>query len=149
MRSSYRKAGPLRRWWKWLVAVALIAAAVFGMLRIAADPGENLTLLQSAVDTTTSGQRTVTGLVRNNTGASYSYVQLDIDMFADDGTLIATAYSSTSNVAAKSTWKFEVAVPFDNATRFRITRLTCRRNGEPDSRRCALSEPVELPRPNA
>ena len=41
-------------------------------------------------------------------------------------------------------WTFETPVPFENATRFRITQLSCRRDGETSSRPCSSADTVEV-----
>jgi hypothetical protein len=132
------------RWWKWIFIVPPIAGFAVAILLAEPRRGDGLTLLDSSVKTAAPGQRFVTGSVRNNTDKEYDRVQLDIDMLAADGSLLATAYSSTTGVAPHTTWTFTTPIPFENATRFRITKLSCRRDGETGPRLCSLGDTVEV-----
>lgn len=144
MTSSVQSANPRPLWWKWIFIVPPIAG--FGVALLVAKPGrrDHVTLLHSSVKTVASGQRIVTGSVRNDADEQLAHVQLDIDMLAADGTLLATAYSSTTNVPAGTTWTFETPVPFETATRFRITQLSCRKTGETASRPCSTADTIEV-----
>jgi hypothetical protein len=146
MSQSVQTSQPLPRRWTWLLIVPLVVGALLALQ--VGRPGRtgDLSLLGSSVATTASGQRMVTGSVRNNSDEQLSHVQLDIDMLAADGTLLATAYSSTTNLPAGATWTFETPVPFGAAARFRITRLACRRDGETSSLPCSPADTVEVGR---
>ncbi len=144
MTESVQTAKPLPRWWKWILIVPPIVG--FAIAILVAKPGrrDDLTLLDSSVKTAASGQRMVTGSVRNNADEQLSEVQLEIDMLTADDTLVATAYASTTNVPPGTTWTFESPIPFENATRFRITKLSCRRDGETSARPCSTGDTVEV-----
>lgn len=134
----------MRTPYKWVLV--FLPVVVLGIALLVARPGrsDDLTLLDSSLRTTPSGQRIVTGSVRNDADEPLAHVQLDIDMLAADGSLLATAYSSTTNVPPGTTWTFETPIPFETATRFRITRLSCRRDGETSSRPCSTRDTVEV-----
>lgn len=129
---------------RWLLAIPGIALVALGAILFFGKRGENLTLVEAALATTPSGQRVVAGTLRNDSDEPYSSAQLDIDMLASDGTLIATAYATAPGIAPRSFRKFDVAVPFESAARFRITKLTCSRGGREDPALCSLGDTVDV-----
>ena len=144
MTEPVQTAKPLPRWWKWVLIVPPVVGFAIALLVAEPGPRHDLTLLDSSVETGASGQVMVTGSVRNNADEQLSHVQIDIDMLNADGTLLATAYSSTTDVPPGTTWTFETPIPFEDATRFRITQLSCRRVGETSARPCAPGDTVEV-----
>jgi hypothetical protein len=74
---SVQTAKPLPRWWKWVLIVPPIVGFVIALL--VAKPGrrDDLTLLDSSFKTVASGQRIVTGSVRDNADEQLSHVPLD------------------------------------------------------------------------
>lgn len=130
----------------WILIVPAIAGLALVMSN-KPDPADNLTLHDASVQIAESGQRYVTGVLRNNTDEPFSRVQVDIDMHAADGTLLLTASPTATEFSARSSWTFEAPVPIESAARFRITGLSCLRNGEAAPRLCALGDTVEVPGP--
>ncbi len=49
----------------------------------------------------------VTGIVRNNTGKDYSYVQIEYAIYDANGNNLGTALDNINNLAAGDTWNFE------------------------------------------
>lgn len=136
-------SAPRPRWSSWILILPLIVVLGIG-LAVAKQSRHDITLLSSTVSTVGSGQRIVTGSVRNDADEPLAQVQVDIDMLAADGALLATAYSSTGTVPPGTTWTFETPIPFENARRFRITKLSCRRDGETIVRLCAPNDTIEV-----
>ena len=72
-----RKDRPERvPWWEWgiriLLGLPVLFVVVFFLGLVATDPNDNLTLIETGFRTAVSGDRFVTGTIRNNTDHSYS-----------------------------------------------------------------------------
>ena len=107
--------------WKFLLALFLafgaggFAGLFFGM--VATDPGDNLTLVKTAFTVTESGERTVTGAIRNNTDAWYSHIQVDIALLDLDGNVVERTFTTANDVAPGHRWEFTVPVTSVEAVR--------------------------------
>lgn len=66
------------------------------------------------------GVRYVVGLVRNNTYATLSYVQVTIGLYGPGGMRVGSTLDNVNNLGPGETWKFRAMVFEDEATRFEI-----------------------------
>jgi hypothetical protein len=138
--------------WKLVAAVAALCATVLLAVTLATDPQDNVTLVETALRTSRTGARWVTGTFRNNTDRTYAHVRLDIDLLRADSSVAGRTHASATNLGAGETWSFEAPVIDQQAVRARLVKLTCRRDGDdaantgvdvkPD---CALGREIEVP----
>lgn len=69
------------------------------------------------------GLRYVTGEIRNNTNKSYSYVQVEINMYKDD-TVLGSTLANVNNLGPGETWKFKALITDDDCNRYTIKDVT-------------------------
>jgi hypothetical protein len=84
---------------------------------VATDPGDNLTLAESGITTRPSGERFVTGTIRNNTGTTYPHVLVGIHLLDEAGRVVEDTVAVTSDFAGGTTWRFEVPIQDGRAVR--------------------------------
>lgn len=65
----------------------------------------------------------VTGHVKNNTNKSYSYVQIEINLYNGD-TLIGSTFDNINNLGAGETWEFKAIIIEENCTSYKIMDVT-------------------------
>lgn len=70
------------------------------------------------------GTPTLVGMVRNNTDRNYRYVQIEFNLYDDNGIQVGTAFDNVTNLEAGGIWRFEAIVSEDTATRARLVRVT-------------------------
>jgi hypothetical protein len=87
-----------------------------------AGPSSGL-LVESATAVAGSYGSTITGTVRNTTGRSYDFVQVDINLFDDSGAQVGSALDGVGNLAAGGVWKFSVSVYDKKATSFKVVGI--------------------------
>jgi hypothetical protein len=138
-----------------LVAALALGALLYVAVLVATDPRDNVTLVEAGLKVGHSGRRFATGTFRNNTDQSYSHVEVDIEFLRQDGTVAGRTAANTTNLGPGLTWKFELPLLGENAVRFRLTKLTCRRTAgdrdPPEGQKpvCALGRPVDVPEPSS
>lgn len=75
-------------------------------------------------DSTTDGMlRYVTGHIKNNTNKTYSYVQVEINLYSGEN-LVGSTLDNVNNLAPGDTWEFKALITDDNADRFKIIDVT-------------------------
>lgn len=99
---------------KWTVTVPRS-----GGLRAALEPLPDLEVLSTAPESGDFGWY-ATGRVRNNTGRTYAYVQVQISLQDDAGNLVGSTMSNVNNLRPGQVWNFRALVTDDNATRWRV-----------------------------
>lgn len=68
--------------------------------------------------------RYIVGTVRNNTDHSYSYAQVEINLYDKSGSQVGSTVANINNLAPHGLWKFKAAVLEDNAVRSEIKDVT-------------------------
>lgn len=83
-----------------LVGGAFVLGLLAGLLgaMIATDPGDNLTLEEFEFITAPTGDRLLTGVIRNNTDQTYAFVQVDILLLDEEGTPLGRTFTTASNL---------------------------------------------------
>lgn len=66
----------------------------------------------------------VTGHIRNNTDRAYSYVQVSINLYDDEGNQVGSTLDNINNLAPGDTWYFEALILDDSATQFSVVDIT-------------------------
>lgn len=66
------------------------------------------------------GTSMVCGTVINNTDHTYGYVQVEINLYDSDGTLVDSTMDNINNLEPHSKWKFKAAILEDNVARYKI-----------------------------
>ena len=66
----------------------------------------------------------VVGQIRNNTNSTYSYVQVEINLYDSNGNQVGSTMTNINNLEPGRTWNFEAPVLQDEASRYRITDVT-------------------------
>jgi len=70
-----------------------------------------------------SGDR-ITGIVRNNTGRDYSYVQVEFNIYDSTGAQIGSTMDNINNLEPHGTWRFSAYVFESNGTKCRLKDIT-------------------------
>ena len=65
----------------------------------------------------------VTGTIKNNTNKEYSYVQVEVNLYDEDGSLINSTLDNINNLEANGTWKFKAMATSEFAT-YKIKEVT-------------------------
>lgn len=84
---------------------------------VVTDPGDNITLVESGFRTGAKGEHFLTGTLRNNTDDAYAFVQADISLVDEEGSVVRDTFVTTHHLDADKTWRFEVPLRGDEATR--------------------------------
>ena len=64
--------------------------------------------------------RYIVGTVKNNSSREYSYVQVEINLYDDEGNQVGSTMDNTNNLEPGGTWKFKAIVLEDSATEYKI-----------------------------
>lgn len=67
--------------------------------------------------------RYATGHIRNNTNKTYSYVQVEINLYSGD-TLVGSTLDNVTNLAPGDVWEFKAMITEDSADSFKIIDVT-------------------------
>lgn len=67
-----------------------------------------------------SDLRYLKGVVVNNTDNTYSYVQVEFNLYDKDGNQVGSTFTNVNNLEPHGKWKFQALVSEDNATKARL-----------------------------
>lgn len=67
--------------------------------------------------------RYATGHIRNNTNKTYSYVQVEINLYSGE-TLVGSTLDNVTNLAPGDVWEFKALITEDSADSFKIIDVT-------------------------
>lgn len=70
------------------------------------------------------GSDILTGVIRNNSGHDWSYVQLEFNLYDADDNLVGSTLANTANWRSGESWRFEAPVIYSSATRARLVDIT-------------------------
>jgi hypothetical protein len=84
---------------------------------VVTDPGDNLTLVESGVRSAANGEHFLTGTLRNNTDDVYAFVQANLSLVDENGSVVRDTFVTTRDLEAGETWRFEVPIRADEAIR--------------------------------
>lgn len=73
--------------------------------------------------TAKDGLQYIVGHIRNNTSKTYSYVQVEINLYSGD-TLLGSTLDNVNNLAPGDTWEFSAMVLEDGADKYSIVDVT-------------------------
>lgn len=65
-------------------------------------------------------KRYVVGTVKNNTGLKFKFVQVEIDLYDQFGTLLGTVLAKTDNLEPNGSWKFKSLITDETTEKFKI-----------------------------
>ncbi len=83
-----------------------------------------LQLLESYKCNLDYGVRGVCGIIKNNSPYTYSYVQVEINLYDSNGTLIGSTLSNINNFRPNHNWKFKAIVLDYDAYSFKVENIT-------------------------
>ena len=86
------------------------------------EPVQDLELLDYS-STNDDYFRYATGHIRNNTDKTYSYVQVEINLYSGD-TLVGSTLDNITNLAPGDEWEFSALITEDSADSFKIVDIT-------------------------
>lgn len=66
----------------------------------------------------------IVGKVRNNSQKTFSYVQVEINLYDKEDTQVGSTMANVNNLAPGGTWRFMAPVTADDAARFEVIRVT-------------------------
>jgi len=66
----------------------------------------------------------VIGTIKNQSDATYSYVQVEINLYDKSGAQIGSTMDNINNLEAGSIWKFKAVVLQDNTASYKIKEIT-------------------------
>jgi len=85
---------------------------------------DDLTLVESHVETGDYGSRYVVGTIKNNVNKQFSYVQVTINEYDSTGAQIGSTLANANNLEPYGTWKFKAYVLDKEATDFKVMTAT-------------------------
>lgn len=84
----------------------------------------NLEVVDHKPESGEYGTRYVTGTIKNNTNKTYSYVQVQINLYDKDGAQVGSTMDNTTNLEPGGVWKFKALILDDDATKYKIVEVT-------------------------
>lgn len=69
----------------------------------------------------------ITGILKNNTSLSYSYVNIEFSVYDEDGNNLGTALDSVNNIGSGETWSFSATLldfPSSRPASYRLKDIT-------------------------
>jgi hypothetical protein len=66
----------------------------------------------------------IVGKIKNNTEKTYSYAQVEINLYDKENTLIGSTLANINNFEGGATWKFEALVTKDETLTYKIKAVT-------------------------
>lgn len=84
----------------------------------------DLQLIESSVQPGDFGTKYIVGTIKNNGKRTYSYVQVTINLYDDDGAQVGSTLDNINNLEAGGTWKFKAMVFEEDATNYKIKEIT-------------------------
>jgi len=66
----------------------------------------------------------VTGMVKNNTKKTYSYVQVEINLFDQYDNLVGSTLDNVNNLEPGQTWSFKAVIIKDDVVAYKIAGIT-------------------------
>lgn len=114
------------------VALMVIALLVWACLSIfsgthpssPAGSTGSLALKSSKWETGEFGNKYVTGEVVNESAKTYSYAQVEINLYDASGAQVGSTLANVNNLAPGATWKFKAPVLEDSATKSQVKEVT-------------------------
>jgi hypothetical protein len=85
---------------------------------------DDLTLVESHVETGDYGARYVVGTVKSNVNKQFTYVQVTINEYDSSGAQVGSTLANTNNLEPYGTWKFKAYVLDKDATDFKVMKIT-------------------------
>ncbi|PRP68697.1 hypothetical protein BUE93_20745 [Chromobacterium amazonense] len=70
------------------------------------------------------GVKMVKGTLKNNTSQSFSYVQVEINLYDGEGTQVGSTLANVNNLAPGAKWKYEAPIMEESATKAEIVNVT-------------------------
>ncbi len=70
------------------------------------------------------GGVSVGGVLQNNTGKEYSYVQIELNVYDKDGTQLGSDLANVNNLEPHARWKFETPIIQEGADSVKIKNIT-------------------------
>lgn len=83
-------------------------------------PPPDLQVISTQWENGEYGNDYATGRIRNNTSSTYSYVQIEINVYDANGNQIGSTLDNVNNLEPGGTWQFRAIITDDQARRFRI-----------------------------
>ncbi len=87
-------------------------------------PPKGLIVQEFNLESGAYGSGKIVGTLKNTTGRSYGYVQIEFGLFDDEGNTVGSTLANINNLDADSTWKFEAPVFNATATQAQVKNIT-------------------------
>lgn len=96
-----------------VVSLYNIGSVIFSLddTEISSQVDKKFTLLSDEVTTDTFGSQYIEGIIQNDTGKDYSYVQVTFRVYDENGNQLGTAIDNINYLKNGATWKYK-ATPF-------------------------------------
>lgn len=66
----------------------------------------------------------ITGVIKNNTNRTYGYVQVEINLYDEDGVQIGSTLDNLNNLEGGGSWRFKAFVLEDDVDSYKIKDVT-------------------------
>jgi len=66
----------------------------------------------------------VCGTVTNNTDQTYSYVQVEINLYDDSGQQVGNTFDNVNNLEPGGSWNFRALVMEEKATKYKVVNVS-------------------------
>lgn len=66
----------------------------------------------------------IVGTVKNNTNKTYSYVQVEFNLYDGSGAQVGSTFDNINNLEPNGIWKFKAIITDDNAKNYKLKGVT-------------------------
>ena len=86
---------------------------------------EKFTLISDKKTTDAAGTTYIEGEIKNNTDKSYSYVQVTLNLYDDNGAQLGTAVDNINNLEPNATWKYKaLGLVTEKVSSYKLVEIT-------------------------
>jgi hypothetical protein len=89
-----------------------------------AAPAQKYQILSQGITTDSSGLRYVSGKIKNNSGKTATYVQVEINLYDSNGQQLGSTLANLNNLEAGQVWNFKAPITEDGTTKYKIIEVT-------------------------
>ncbi len=80
--------------------------------------------LLEASSTADAYTRYVVGKIRNNTNRTYSYIQVEINLYDKNGNQVGSTLANVNNLEPGAVWSFKAPILEEEAAQFKVAGIT-------------------------
>lgn len=109
-----------------VVGLYQIGTVIFNLdnIETSSQIDKKFTLLSDEITTDTFGNQWIEGIIQNDTGKDYSYVQVTFRLYDENGNQIGTAMDNINHLKKGATWKYKATPFFEDFVTYEFEEIT-------------------------